>query len=65
LVQGVQATTGTYSNYNILQKEIEAVNSIQFHQEDDQTALINIYQRAINYAYRQGSIIVSSVGDGK
>lgn len=33
--------------------------------EDDQTALINIYQRAINYAYRQGSIIVSSVGDGK
>ncbi len=65
MVQGVQATTGTYSNYNILQKEIEAVNSIQFHQEDDQTALINIYQRAINYAYRQGSIIVSSVGDGK
>ena len=65
MVQGVQATTGTYSNYNILQKEIEAVNSIQFHQEDDQTALINIYQRAINYAYRQVSIIVSSVGDGK
>ena len=31
--------------------------------EDDQTALINIYQRAINYAYSQGSIIVASVGD--
>ena len=31
--------------------------------EDDQTALINFYQRAINYAYRQGSIIVASVGD--
>lgn len=31
--------------------------------EYDQTALINIYQRAINYAYSQGSIIVASVGD--
>lgn len=31
--------------------------------EDDQTALIDIYQKAINYAHSQGSIIVASVGD--
>lgn len=31
--------------------------------EDDNTALINIYQRAINYAHNQGSIVVASVGD--
>ncbi|AUC91444.1 MULTISPECIES: S8 family peptidase [Streptococcus] len=31
--------------------------------EDDNTALVNIYQRAINYAYNQGSVVVASVGD--
>ena len=31
--------------------------------EDDNTALINIYQRAINYAHNQGSVVVASVGD--
>lgn len=31
--------------------------------EDDDTALINIYQRAINYAHNQGSVVVASVGD--
>ncbi|MER0123042.1 S8 family serine peptidase [Streptococcus sp. ZJ93] len=31
--------------------------------EDDNTALVNIYQRAIDYAYNQGSVVVASVGD--
>ncbi|MEY8463450.1 S8 family peptidase [Streptococcus merionis] len=31
--------------------------------DDDSTALVNIYQRAINYAHAQGSIVVASVGD--
>lgn len=31
--------------------------------EDDNTDLINIYQRAINYAHNQGSVVVASVGD--
>lgn len=31
--------------------------------EDDDTALINIYQRAINYVHNQGSVVVASVGD--
>lgn len=31
--------------------------------EEDRTALVNIYQRAINYAYKQGSVVVAAVGD--
>ncbi len=31
--------------------------------DEDRTALINSYQRAINYAHKQGSVVVASVGD--
>lgn len=31
--------------------------------ESDKTALINIYQRAVNFAHKQGSVVVASVGD--
>ncbi|MCS4488257.1 S8 family serine peptidase [Streptococcus sp. SQ9-PEA] len=31
--------------------------------ESDRTALINIYQRAVNFAYNQGSVVVASAGN--